>query len=314
MPNPLLDSPNITALSLRIEESTRATESTIKRFVEPASGTLERAKSRRHHMVFGRRGSGKTSLLKKAASDLTLDRRPIAYVDLESFKGHPYPDVLLSILIKTFSEFSKWIETAGVNPQTKKSFWKLFGSEPNRPPYHKEKAQGLVSDLNDQVKQLSQLLYSPDDVEVIQKTRSGEETSKEKNAGGGLQVKVVSASGQASSKTSNSHGQEFEAKFIDSKTDFLRRHIMDYQNLFRKMADLSGDDSYLFLDDLYHIPKSDQARVIDYFHSIGKGNNLWLKIGTIRHRTEWYIHGDPPIGMKLGDDADEIDLEPISKP
>ena len=141
MPNPLLDSPKITALSLRIEESTRATESTIKRFVEPAAGTLERAKSRRHHFVFGRRGSGKTSLLKKAASDLTLERRPIAYVDLESFKGHTYPDVLLSILIKTFSEFSKWIETAGVNPQTKKSFWKLFGSEPNRPPYHKEKAR-----------------------------------------------------------------------------------------------------------------------------------------------------------------------------
>jgi hypothetical protein len=43
MSNPLLDSPKITDLALRIEESTRATESTIKRFVEPASSTLERA-------------------------------------------------------------------------------------------------------------------------------------------------------------------------------------------------------------------------------------------------------------------------------
>ena len=42
---------------------------------------------------------------------------------------------------------------------------------------------------------------------------------------------------------------------------------------------------------------------------IAKGNNLWLKIGTIRHRTRWYIHSDPPIGVKLGDDADEIDLD-----
>jgi len=75
------------------------------------------------------------------------------------------------------------------------------------------------------------------------------------------------------------------------------------------MANLSGDDSYLFLDDLYHIPRSDQAKVVDYFHSIGKGNNLWLKIGTIRHRTDWYIHGNPPIGVKIGDDADEIDLD-----
>ena len=153
------------------------------------------------------------------------------------------------------------------------------------------------------------MLYSPDGVEITQKFRSGEETSKERSASGGVQVKVISASGQANDKTTNSRGQEFEARFVDSKTDFLRRHIMDYQNLFRKMSDLSGDDSFLFLDDLYHIPRSDQARVIDYFHSIGKGNNLWLKIGTIKHRTDWYIHGDPPIGMNLGDDADEIDLD-----
>ena len=36
---------------------------------------------------------------------------------------------------------------------------------------------------------------------------------------------------------------------------------------------------------------------------------MWLKIGTIRHRTEWYIHSDPPIGLKLADDANEIDLD-----
>ena len=75
------------------------------------------------------------------------------------------------------------------------------------------------------------------------------------------------------------------------------------------MAALSGGDSYLFLDDLYHIRRADQARVIDYFHRIAKDHHLWLKVGTIRHRTEWYFHGDPPIGLKLGDDADEIDLD-----
>jgi hypothetical protein len=34
-----------------------------------------------------------------------------------------------------------------------------------------------------------------------------------------------------------------------------------------------------------------------------------LKVGTIRHRTDWYHHGDPPIGLKLGDDCDDIDLD-----
>lgn len=63
------------------------------------------------------------------------------------------------------------------------------------------------------------------------------------------------------------------------------------------------------MDDLYHIRKSDQAKVIDYFHRVAKGNNLWLKIGTIKHRSQWYQHSDPPIGMKLGDDAKEINLD-----
>jgi hypothetical protein len=72
---------------------------------------------------------------------------------------------------------------------------------------------------------------------------------------------------------------------------------------------LSGGDGYLFVDDLYHIRRLDQPKVVDYFHRIAKDNRLWLKIGTIRHRTRWYTHGDPPIGMKIGDDADEIDLD-----
>ncbi len=75
------------------------------------------------------------------------------------------------------------------------------------------------------------------------------------------------------------------------------------------MNALSSGDSYLFLDDLYHIRRTDQPQVIDYFHRIAKGSNLWLKVGTIRHRTAWYLHGDPPVGVKLGDDADEIDLD-----
>ncbi len=40
-----------------------------------------------------------------------------------------------------------------------------------------------------------------------------------------------------------------------------------------------------------------------------KGSNLWIKVGTIRHRSRWYVYGNPPRGMKLGDDAEEIDLD-----
>lgn len=42
-----------------IEEASRASKYNVTRFIEPAQGTLRRAKSKRHHLIFGRRGSGK---------------------------------------------------------------------------------------------------------------------------------------------------------------------------------------------------------------------------------------------------------------
>ena len=103
--------------------------------------------------------------------------------------------------------------------------------------------------------------------------------------------------------------RELSEEFRRSKIDFLHRHILDYQRIFRELGELSQGDSFLFLDDLYHITRRDQPDLIDYFHRISKNNRLWVKIGTIRHRTDWYRHGDPSIGVKLGDDADEIDLD-----
>ena len=89
----------------------------------------------------------------------------------------------------------------------------------------------------------------------------------------------------------------------------MHRGIIDFQKLFVKLVDLSGSSAYIFLDDLYHIARDDQAQLLDYFHRIAKGRSVWLKVGTIRHRTDWYRHGNPPIGLKRGDDCDDIDLD-----
>ena len=125
----------------------------------------------------------------------------------------------------------------------------------------------------------------------------------------GVKSPVAQAGVTTKSRGTSQRGEEVQQDFKQHKSDFLHRHIMDYQQIFREMATLSQGDSYLVLDDLYHIRRADQAKVIDYFHRIAKDHHLWLKVGTIKHRTEWYFHGDPPIGVKLGDDADEIDLD-----
>ncbi|NMM28957.1 MAG: hypothetical protein HHJ12_17135 [Glaciimonas sp.] len=293
-----------------VEEAARSTEEGIKHFIEPAPGTLRRATNKRHHIVFGRRGSGKSSLLRKAAADLTVDRRPIAYVNLEAFKGHSYPDVLISVLIKTLREFEIWLNSAAIYPTTKKSFWKkLYDSLPTRSSFNKKETASISLRLKTKIAALEAELHRTDDAQLTMKT--GSKKDKKDSVSGKVKSGMtgVLAEMGAQKDVSQSDNRELEEKYTRSKTDLLHRNILEYQQLFRDLGKLSSGDSYLFLDDLYHIRRSDQANVVDYFHRIAKDHNLWLKIGSIRHRTRWYIHGDPPIGVKIGDDTDEIDLD-----
>ncbi|HLF79224.1 MAG TPA: hypothetical protein VJB57_17220 [Dehalococcoidia bacterium] len=249
-------------------------------------------------------------MLAKAAADLTVDRRPIAFVNVETFKGLSYPDVLLSVLIDSLRKFKTWFETAATAPASRTSFWKrLFGSTPKRAPLPKGQVQKLLLTLESQIQSLEEELHSPEASRLTEVTERNQEDAGTLKSGVKAGGVGLSSSIHASSTERDSYRTQVTEESRRAKVDFLRRHILDYQALFRGIADASDGDAYLFLDDLYHIRREDQPELIDYFHRIAKGNRLWLKVGTIRHRTDWYRHSDPPIGVKLGDDADEIDLD-----
>lgn len=305
-----LDRGEVRTLSTLLEESARATKEPPRRFIEPAQGTLARAKLRRNHIVFGRRGSGKTSLLRQAFVDLSLDRIPVAFVDLETFKDHSYPDVLLSVLIQTLESFRDWLQSAGTNPVTKRKWWqRWFGSSPRKPPLPRRQVAEFQEALNKQVASLRNLLESTDGAVITHSTRAA--VRAEDTAGAAASVTAAFAAGSIDSRAGITHEAEANRteSLARSKVDHLHRKIIDFQKLFTDLTALACGDAFVFLDDLYHIRRADQARVIDYFHRIAKNRAVWLKIGTIRHRTDWYRHGDPPVGLKLGDDCDEIDLD-----
>jgi hypothetical protein len=247
-------------------------------------------------------------LLRKAAADLIVDRRPIAYVNLEAFKSHSYPDVLLSVLISTFAEFEQWLRTAAIHPANRKIFWqKLFGSNPSRPAFNKNDADHLAKDFAKEIRALEDQLHSADDVVTTTNTKQTSGYNSGLGVSGELDATAAKIKTTLSEPDSESTERENKEEYRKSKIDFLHRHILYYQKLFRRFSELSSGDSFLFLDDLYHIRRLDQHQLVDYFHRIAKDNHLWLKIGTIVHLGN--IHGNPPIGLKLGDDADEIDLD-----
>lgn len=305
----LFDS-SIDALATVVEEGARASKQSIQRFIEPASGTLRRATSKRHHIVFGRRGSGKSSLLLKAADTLEGEGHAIAVVDLEPFKGHHYPDVLISVLLATFSKFRDWLLSHDKRLTHSKWYHRLlFRAAPGSSTDQSQ----LLGDLNVCLKDLRAQLFLADNASVVTTTRgeASEEGTAQAKASSMVGMPGVEGSIEAelAARMSQWSSDEVREEMRRSKTDFLHRSILDYQSVFRRLSELTGYATFLFLDDLYHLHRSDQPHVLDFFHRIAKNNNLWLKIGTIKNRSSWYIHGPQPIGLKIGDDADDINLD-----
>ena len=237
-------------------------------------------------------------------------RRPIAYVDMETFKSHTYPDVLISVLIRSLKEFKYWLDNAAIAPANKSSFWKrAFGGKPTTPPLDRVAVRNLSNELGSLLSDLERQLLVPEEAAVESKVSSAIENSSVDEISAGIKSAPFSAGGKHADSAKRSGNSEEKLSYVSHKVEFLHQNILKYQDFFRRLGNVSLGDAVLILDDLYHIRRSDQAKVIDYFHRIAKGNKLWLKVGTIKHRTDWYLHGNPPIGLKLGDDASEINLD-----
>ena len=260
-----LELEQVDALLILCEEVMRATPDGSKRFIEPAPGVLSRAKSKQHNIIFGRRGSGKSSLLRKTAADLTIDRRPIAFVDMETFKGHTYPDVLISVLIKSLYEFKKWIDSAATTPASKKTFWhKLFGTFPRRPPFNKPKTLEISESLSSLIKDLEEQLRAPEESEKQLTRTKKTETDQTINLSGKVELPAFNTGSSIGKKYLSEDSTHEQTSYTSHKIEYLHQNIIKYQNFFHELSRLSDGSSFLILDDLYHIRKPDQAKVLDY--------------------------------------------------
>src|SRR5262249_31618729 len=153
---------------------------------------------------------------------------------------------------------------------------RLFGRKPNNPGYDKNKCKALANKIAQRIDDLEQQLHHADGAEIEWKDTVTQKTETESEDEDSLEIKAspISLSGGMKDKEKDSFSAESQVqeKFKRAKVDYLRRHVMNYQAVFDEMAEISGGDSFLFLDDLYHIRKEEQARVVDYVHSIAKGH------------------------------------------
>lgn len=298
---------SVDELATIVEEGTRANKGNIERFIEPAEGTLRRTLAKWHHIIFGRRGSGKSSLIYKANDQLSKRGNPVAFVDLEPFKGHQYPDIIISVLLATLTKFSYWLQKEINNDQGRLVWYKFFLKR----KFSKKTNEfiSLNKTIKTSIEELLDQLHLSDDANLKKILIDKFSNKLEVSAKAGIKNPTVQAETAINEAFNNSKNTEIQEEYRRSKKDYLLRKILNYQEIFTELYRIGQKDSFLFLDDLYHINRTDQADLIDYFHKIAKGNNLWIKIATIRNRTTWYTHSPQPIGMKIGDDADEINLD-----
>ncbi|MED5803992.1 hypothetical protein VX037_23495 [Gordonia sp. Z-3] len=124
--------PEVSRLQVLLEEVTRAKPGSPEtRFVSPDTESIDRLGSSFHHVLYGRRGTGKSSLLRRIEADRKASGQMVAWADQETFKGLSYPDVLVGTLAEVFGQFAAQLE-GRVAGRQKKRFWHRENPSPEQ--------------------------------------------------------------------------------------------------------------------------------------------------------------------------------------
>jgi hypothetical protein len=276
---------DVHALVAYIEENLRASSLAGLKFIDTRN-FKGRLTVRQNHVVFGRRGAGKSSLVKSVCGP--ADHVAVR-INLEDYKDISFPNILLRVLKASCDELGKAVKA--------RSKWRqLFPACRFR-----RRLKELETELED-------LLYEPDqEQQEVHTTESADQNL-------GLQV---SAEHPATGKASLSASSKRQSKKEVSRTipvDKLGRlqiEIPRFKQVFCEASILFGNAPvFLVLDDFYFVPKAVQPEFIDFFHRLTKDTPLFLKLATIKHRSRLFkTTAQSYVGAELEHDIFEIDMD-----
>ena len=289
---PLSDA-EVTALLPALAEAARADQRTAQRFVAPRIGILEETASRRHQFVFGRRGVGKSTLVRKVESLEDGGPGDVIFVDIETLRGRPYPDVLIELLIAILEKLEARLKAKASGVDVKLS---------------RRRARHKVRDLTATMRQLRN---EPQVAE--RRIKDLEANSRTTGIGGGIDgkiKKIFSFKLRRDSQTQRAHEDSREAHVEVTKMDGLQGAVVLIRDaLGDSQKHLDEGPVLLVLDDFYHVPYDAQPDVLAYLHQVVKNLEIYLKIVGVRHRIQPFVEDDPPRGLQPGQDAGEVSLD-----
>lgn len=243
--------------------------------------------ARQNHVVFGRRGCGKSLLLQHSARDLP-DEIQYVYLNCEDFKNHSFPNVLIQILDALFAELERHL-----------SGW--FG--------RRKKSREIIKTIRGKLEDLREKADKKE-----QEIRESESRESGSSSGISAGVASVPVSLKAETNESEAFRSEIERSYqqLDDKIRDLDMWLPELKAQIREFFELSTKVKAIFLqiDDYYHLARSDQPYVMDHLHRLCKDLPLYFKLATLRHASILYAdrHGQP-IGAQERHDYQPINID-----
>jgi hypothetical protein len=269
----MLDTDKVKKLKNHVKNSFRIRPNHNPKYID-VDGHLDRLGSKQHQIIYGRRGSGKSCLLVHYKNEVGKDKKMLSiYISTDEIKRLGYPDVLIRLLLKLMESM----------PRSKQKWRRYLFCETN---------------IQKHIKELRKLLNQAETRQVKQ------EEKRESNYGAKGEYSGVGAN----AGRSNSFGTLSE--FEENKLDTLERYLTDYKTALENEIEKSKYDAcFILLDDFYLIKRDRQPDVLDYLHRLVRGTEYYLKVATIRHRTDIIRHDGQTIGVQLDQDLEQINLD-----
>ena len=294
------------SLLTRLDELVRWRPGEPGQYVNPHDH-LARVSASANHIIQGRRGSGKTRLLDELtrAHDKSADATVIA-VGMEDYKQLSYPDILIQVLLAFLDRFR-----GRLNPTLQllsKQWWKHYLGRVTHPLVsirtHLSTAR-LTQSVDELIAQLNDL-YSQSEKRTAEYSK---ETATEEGSHLSGTVTAPLASVKSDASTREAQAASVRFRQLEYKREKVERLLPMFKQLLNDVSQHLSTRLMLAVDDFYFVRRSDQPAVIDYIHRICKDGAAYLKVATIRHRSNLFRRGEIAEGVVPGHEVQVIDLE-----
>jgi hypothetical protein len=218
-------------------------------------------------IMFGQRGSGKSSLLRHLQRNLNREGRAAVWIDQEIFSNLAYPDVLVSAVLEVMESVQGTLHDKQKEIRADRSWWQrlLLRARLMRPKGRLSTVKQTIETLEQGIANLRTLKYAPL-TSKVQWVRSRGAEAKMDGLGA---IRIAPAEIRGGGSLKETSGVTSTEMVESSKEEYLERALVDFRRLLMQAADLCHG-GFVFVDDLYLIKRDDQPLVLGYLHRLLK--------------------------------------------